>query len=108
MTTDNPGLTSIRQKWDNDRLDMTDLLSFTAREPTLSLAFNYASQLINNSYFLEGMNADAPKPIPEHFQHLEDRVAATADGMAGSGWLWVSVADGLGKLRRTLHPGASQ
>lgn len=90
FTTDNPALTSIRDKWDNDRLDMTDLLSFTAREPTLALAFNYASQLINNSYFLEGMNADAPKPIPEHFQGLEDRVAAYADGIAGSGWLWVS------------------
>lgn len=70
---------------------MTDLLSFTAREPTLSLAFNYASLLTNNSYFLEGMNAEAPKPIPEHFQGLEDRVAAYADGVAGSGWLWVSV-----------------
>jgi len=45
----------MKIKWDNDKLDMTDLLSFTAREPSLALAFNYASSLINNSYFLEGI-----------------------------------------------------
>lgn len=75
---------------------MTDLLSFTARDPSLSLAFNYASLLINNSYFLEGINADAPKAVPEHFKQLEDRVAAFADGIVGSGWIWVSS----GSLRR--------
>jgi Fe-Mn family superoxide dismutase len=45
----------MKIKWDNDKLDITDFLSFTAREPSLALAFNYASSLINNSYFLEGI-----------------------------------------------------
>lgn len=34
--------------------------------------------------------------MPEHFKSLEDRVAAYADGMVGSGWLWlVKAGDGL-------------
>lgn len=49
----NSALAPIRLKWDNDRLDMTELLAFTAREANLALAFNYASLLLNNSYFLE-------------------------------------------------------
>lgn len=51
----NPALAPIRLKWDNDRLDMTELLAFTAREANLALAFNYASLLLNNSYFLESI-----------------------------------------------------
>lgn len=34
---------------------MTDLLTTTSRDPQLSLAFNYASLLMNNSFFLEGL-----------------------------------------------------
>jgi Fe-Mn family superoxide dismutase len=86
---DNPGLAPIKLKWDNDKLHMTDLLALSAREPSLALAFNYAALLLNNSYFLEGLNADAAKPVPDHFQALEDRVAAYAEGIVGSGWLWI-------------------
>jgi hypothetical protein len=53
-----------RQKWDKSGLDMTDLLSVTARDPQLSLAFKYASLLLNNSYFLEGLVSDRPSWIP--------------------------------------------
>ncbi|BEJ14196.1 hypothetical protein CspHIS471_0313700 [Cutaneotrichosporon sp. HIS471] len=95
----NPGLAPIKLKWDNDKLHMTDLLALSAREPSLALAFNYAALLLNNSYFLEGLNADASKPVPDHFQALEDRVAAYADGIVGSGWLWiVKAGDGLADL----------
>ncbi|CAK9780365.1 hypothetical protein CC85DRAFT_287896 [Cutaneotrichosporon oleaginosum] len=95
----NPGLSPIKLKWDNDKLHMTDLLALSAREPSLALAFNYASLLLNNSYFLEGLNADAAKPVPDHFQALEDRVAAYADGIVGSGWLWiVKAGDGLADI----------
>lgn len=78
---------------------MTDLLALSAREPSLALAFNYASLLLNNSYFLEGLNAESAKPVPDHFKSLEDRVAAYADGIVGSGWLWiVKAGDGLADL----------
>jgi hypothetical protein len=52
---DKPELLEVKQKWDRQGLDVTYLLTQTAREPTLSLAFNYASLLLNNSYFLEGL-----------------------------------------------------
>ncbi|KAL1408301.1 hypothetical protein Q8F55_005107 [Vanrija albida] len=85
----NPRLAPIRLKWDADRFDVAELLAFSAREPSLSLAFNYASLLVNNSYFLEGLNPEAPKPVPAHFAPLEDRVASYAAGIVGSGWLWL-------------------
>ncbi|TXT13301.1 hypothetical protein VHUM_00668 [Vanrija humicola] len=85
----NPRLAPIRLKWDNDRFDVAELLAFSAREPSLSLAFNYASLLVNNSYFLEGLNPEAPKPVPAQFADLEDRVASYASGIVGSGWLWL-------------------
>jgi Fe-Mn family superoxide dismutase len=34
---------------------MADLLTTASRDPQLSLAFNYASLLMNNSFFLEGL-----------------------------------------------------
>lgn len=52
---DKPELLEVKQKWDRQGLDVTYLLTQTARDPTLSLAFNYASLLLNNSYFLEGL-----------------------------------------------------
>ena len=55
MNTDNPKLAETKQKWDRSGLDMTDLLTTTSRDPQLSLAFNYASLLMNNSFFLEGL-----------------------------------------------------
>lgn len=78
---------------------MTDLLALSAREPSLALAFNYASLLLNNSYFLEALNPEAAKPIPDHFKSLEDRVAAYANGIVGSGWLWlVKAGDGIADI----------
>jgi hypothetical protein len=52
---DNPKLAEIKQKWDRSGLDMADLLTTSSRDPQLSLAFNYASLLMNNSFFLEGL-----------------------------------------------------
>jgi Fe-Mn family superoxide dismutase len=45
----------VKQKWDRTGLDVTYLLTQTARDPSLAVAFNYASLLLNNSYFLEGL-----------------------------------------------------
>lgn len=75
-------------------LSMTDLLSFLARDPSLSLAFNYASLLLNTSFFLEGLVKDtsAMQEVPGKFQGLEDQLVAQARGMVGNGWLWVSVS----------------
>jgi hypothetical protein len=55
LRVDNPTLAPVKQKWESSGLDVTHLLTFTAREPSLSLAFNYASLLLNNSFFLEGL-----------------------------------------------------
>lgn len=43
----------MKQKWDRSGLDVTHLVSFAARDPALTVAFNYASLLLNNSFFLE-------------------------------------------------------
>lgn len=74
-------------------LSMTDLLSFLARDPSLSLAFNYASLLLNTSFFLEGLVKDTSvvQDVPGKFAGLEDQLVAQARGMVGSGWLWVSL-----------------
>jgi hypothetical protein len=55
LIVDNPRLAEIKQKWDRSGLDMADLLTTSSRDPQLSLAFNYASLLMNNSFFLEGL-----------------------------------------------------
>ena len=55
LIADNPRLAEIKQKWDRSGLDMADLLTTSSRDPQLSLAFNYASLLMNNSFFLEGL-----------------------------------------------------
>lgn len=72
---------------------MTNLLYFTARDPSLTLAFNYASALINNSYFLESINPSDEQSIPSfaepNAQALKDKVEAYAEGIVGGGWLWV-------------------
>lgn len=52
---DNPSLLEVKQKWDRTGLDMTYLLSQSAKDPQMTIAFNYASLLLNNSYFLEGI-----------------------------------------------------
>ena len=89
-TADNPGLLDIKQKWDRTGLDMTDLLAHSARDPSLTMAFNYASLLLNNSFFLESLHgAESPKDVPIRFQPLAERVEAFAEGIVGGGWLWV-------------------
>lgn len=61
LIADNPRLAEIKQKWDRSGLDMADLLTTSSRDPQLSLAFNYASLLMNNSFFLEGLVCLASK-----------------------------------------------
>ncbi|ORY34929.1 hypothetical protein BCR39DRAFT_515659 [Naematelia encephala] len=85
----NPGLVDVKQKWDRSGLDMTHLVSFTARESNLTLAFNYGSLLLNNSYFLEGLHGDEPQIVPEIYKDLGEKVEAYAEGMVGPGWLWL-------------------
>jgi Fe-Mn family superoxide dismutase len=74
---------------------MTDLLSFLSRDPSLSLAFNYASLLLNTSFFLEGLVKDpagaGKQQVPAGYAGLEEQLVAQARGMVGSGWLWVSL-----------------
>ncbi|KAF7980916.1 hypothetical protein HWV62_36119 [Athelia sp. TMB] len=78
----------------------------TAPDPTKTLAFNYASEALNNSFFLDFL-----KPLDAHsgnnheasissylgtairhyegsIDHLKSRVSATAMGMTGSGYVW--------------------
>lgn len=50
---------------------MTDLLSVTARDPSLSLAFKYASLLLNNSYFLEGLVSPRREVISAQLQSMK-------------------------------------
>lgn len=52
---DNPELFEIKQKWDRTGLDISYLLSQTAKDSKSVVAFNYGSLLLNNSYFLEGL-----------------------------------------------------
>ncbi|KAJ9127129.1 hypothetical protein QFC24_001365 [Naganishia onofrii] len=74
-------------------LSMTDLLSFLSRDPSLSLAFNYASLLLNTSFFLEGLVKDpagaGKQQVPAGYAGLEEQLVAQARGMVGSGWLWI-------------------
>jgi Fe-Mn family superoxide dismutase len=56
----------VKQKWDQSGLDMTNLLAVTAKDPALTLAFNYASALINNSYFLEGIVRPPYRAVTKH------------------------------------------
>lgn len=55
---DNPGLVEVKQKWDRSGLDITDLLSTTAKDRSLGLAYNYGALLANNSFFLESLVND--------------------------------------------------
>lgn len=67
----------MKLKWDNDKLDMTEFLAFTAREPSLALAFNYASNLINNSYFLEGLVSKSRKNTDSRMRRNARRCQTT-------------------------------
>ncbi|KAK8849478.1 hypothetical protein IAR55_004811 [Kwoniella newhampshirensis] len=85
----NPALVETKQKWDKYGLDMTDLLSSTARDSSLGLTYNYAALLLNNSFFLEGLTTDEPRQVPKEFRDLQEKVEAYAEGIVGGGWLWI-------------------
>ena len=108
---DNVGLLDVKQKWDRSGLDMTHLVSFAARQPSLTVAFNYASLLLNNSYFLETLvclhirlslttcadlgwcqTGSDVKKVPKDYASLGDKVEAFAEGIVGGGWLWVHIS----------------
>lgn len=55
---DNPGLVEVKQKWDRSGLDITALLSTTAKDRSLGLAYNCGALLANNSFFLESLVND--------------------------------------------------
>ncbi|KAI0079739.1 manganese and iron superoxide dismutase [Panus rudis PR-1116 ss-1] len=78
----------------------------TATDPNKVLAFNYASEALNNSFFLESMRpppngassheAKISTPLAYQIQHqygsleqLKSTVGSTALGMFSSGWLWL-------------------
>lgn len=44
--------------------DIASLITYTARDPKLSLAYNYATLILNNSYFLEGIVSRTCHPLP--------------------------------------------
>ncbi|KAF9649327.1 manganese and iron superoxide dismutase [Thelephora ganbajun] len=80
----------------------------TAPDRSKTLAFNYASQALNNSFFLDTLKpppanafnneADISMPlgmaIRQDFgslEQLKSTVSAAAMGMSSSGWIWVAV-----------------
>ncbi|WWC65645.1 uncharacterized protein I303_108266 [Kwoniella dejecticola CBS 10117] len=87
--SNNPALIETKQKWDKYGLDMTDLISSTARDKELTLAYNYAALLLNNSFFLESLTSDNTHQIPSEFRDLQEKVEAYAEGIVGGGWLWI-------------------
>ncbi len=52
---DQPAISAYVATHPRDAGSMTKLVSFLAREPSLALAFNYASLILNTSYFLENL-----------------------------------------------------
>ncbi|WVQ66495.1 uncharacterized protein L199_004676 [Kwoniella botswanensis] len=85
----NPALIETKQKWDKYGLDMTDLISSTARDKNLTLAYNYAALLLNNSFFLEGLSAEGNQQVPSEFKDLKEKLEGYAEGIVGGGWLWI-------------------
>ena len=135
---DNPALADVKQKWDKDGLDIVHLLDKSDRDPALGLAFNYASLLLNNSYFLEGMvcrflclicyiqgnskvpvltrqtSSETASRYPESYgvdtaKRLTEKLQAYSEGIVGGAWLWVSLATTLTLLWcSSLRMGTSQ
>ncbi|KAE8227944.1 hypothetical protein CF326_g7140 [Tilletia indica] len=92
-----------------------------AQDRSKALAFNYASQALNNSFFLNGLmpkTQDGPSPVPtketslypgqrtflqamyasyQNLSSLKSAFSAAAMGMTSSGWVWL-VRDAHGKL----------
>ncbi|WVW86670.1 hypothetical protein I302_108724 [Kwoniella bestiolae CBS 10118] len=85
----NPALIETKQKWDKYGLDMTDLISSTAKDKNLTLAYNYAALLLNNSFFLEGLSAENTQQVPTEFRDLKAKLEGYAEGIVGGGWLWI-------------------
>ncbi|OWZ64461.1 hypothetical protein C365_03583 [Cryptococcus neoformans Bt85] len=86
----NPGLVEVKQKWDRSGLDITDLLSTTAKDRSLGLAYNYGALLANNSFFLESLNAGEPIEPSKLFTPVLDKLEGYAEGIIGGGWLWIA------------------
>ncbi|WVO23248.1 uncharacterized protein IAS62_004595 [Cryptococcus decagattii] len=86
----NPGLLEVKQKWDRSGLDITDLLSTTAKDRSLGLAYNYGALLANNSFFLESLNAGEPVEPSKIFTPVFEKLEGYAEGIVGGGWLWIA------------------
>ncbi|ORX37952.1 hypothetical protein BD324DRAFT_623938 [Kockovaella imperatae] len=85
----NPELLEVKQKWDKSGLDMTYMVSQTAKNQSTALAYNWSALLLNNSFFLENINAYEPQEVPHMYEPLLDKVSAYADGIVGGCWLWL-------------------
>ncbi|KZT62371.1 manganese and iron superoxide dismutase [Calocera cornea HHB12733] len=95
----------------------TVIESATKRED--ALIFNYASQALNNSFFLDSLvptsvhlmhdiSADLHKHLEEHYGNVQQFISymsAAAMGMVGSGWVWL-VIDAQGRLATVATYGA--
>ncbi|KAK4684209.1 superoxide dismutase, Fe-Mn family, partial [Tremellales sp. Uapishka_1] len=90
----NPDLMAVREKWDKSSVNVLDLLTESAREPSQTLAFNYASLLLNNSFFLEGLAGEGPQQPSlirgEALSELENKAMAFSEGIVGGAWLWLA------------------
>ncbi|KAI0260935.1 Manganese/iron superoxide dismutase [Gloeopeniophorella convolvens] len=105
-----------------EHLSVAQIVISTAPHASQTLAFNYASLALNNSFFLHHLKAppagradheaelDAPLPTERtqtlrgaiatsfgSLQELKDHVAAAARGLAASGFVWL-VTDAHGRL----------
>ncbi|KAF8592481.1 manganese and iron superoxide dismutase [Ramaria rubella] len=104
-------------------LSVTDTVISVASHRRHALAFNYASQALNNSFFLDCLRPPPPPPttnedrlgsgnlmqtIRMHFGSLADlksTFSAAAMGMINSGWVWL-VSDENGNLEVVATFGA--
>ena len=89
-----------------------DLAKQHARDPNKALSFYYASQAHNNHFFINALS-DTPKPLTDFSNlhtnlnagfgsigALRDLIRYTADGIFGSGFVWLVWA------RRSGHQGS--
>ncbi|KAL4241474.1 hypothetical protein ABKN59_000104 [Abortiporus biennis] len=102
------------KRTEQEHKSVVQTLIDASTDPTKVLAFNYASEALNNSFFLETLKPlEEGQTSHEHAlsQHLAHRIradfgslaqlksnfGAAALGMFSSGWLWL-VCDQLGNL----------
>ncbi|KDN53079.1 manganese and iron superoxide dismutase [Tilletiaria anomala UBC 951] len=91
---------------------VVDTVIATSQDRSLILAFNFASQALNNAFFLSNLrpaNPSKPSPLPpksllsrieQDFDSLpafKSAFSAAAMGMVSSGWVWL-VRDQTGRL----------